>query len=136
MAETFLLEIITPVRRLFSKEVTSVQATGVLGEFGVLAGHTQFTTILKPGTLTYKSGGQTTHIAVGKGYAEVNSERTLLLVDMAETVEEIDLDAARKTLAEYEEAMTTLSPEDPQYTLTVDNIELNMARIKVKEGSR
>ncbi|MEK6790777.1 MAG: ATP synthase F1 subunit epsilon [Deltaproteobacteria bacterium] len=136
MADTFLLEIVTPARRLFSKEVTEARAPGINGEFGVLAGHTQFTTILKPGALTYKSGGQTGYIAVGKGYAEVNSERTLLLVDMAETVEEIDLDAARKTLAEYEEAMTTLSPEDPQYTLTVDNIELNMARIKVKEGSR
>lgn len=136
MADTFLLEIITPTRRLFSKEVTGVTAPGIMGEFGVLAGHTQFTTILKPGALTYKSGAETGHIVVGKGYAEVNAERTLLLVDIAETVEEIDLDSTRKTLAEYEEAMKSLSPEDPQYTATVDNIELNMARIKVKEGRR
>ncbi|MBI5236034.1 MAG: F0F1 ATP synthase subunit epsilon [Deltaproteobacteria bacterium] len=136
MADTFRLEIVTPAKRLFSKEVTEVQAPGAMGEFGVLAGHTQFTTILAPGVLTYKSGSEAGTLAVGKGYAEVNSERTLLLVDVAETADEIDLDAARSALAESEEAMQTLLPEDPQYMATVDNIELNMTRIRVKEGGR
>jgi len=133
MAETFLLEIVTPSRKLLSKEVTELIAPGYLGEFGVLPGHTEFLTVLKPGEMTYKMGSETESYAVGRGYAEVLPDKTTVLVDTAESRAEIDLNAAKKTLAEAEEALKTLAPEDAEYAATLDAYELAEARIKVKE---
>ena len=133
MAETFLLEIVTPSRKLLSKEVDEVVAPGFNGEFGVLPGHTQFLTVLKPGEITFKKGPETESYAVGRGYAEVLPDKTTVLVDTAESKGEIDIDKAKKTLAEAEEALKRRAPEDAEYAATTDAYELAAARIKVKE---
>ncbi|MBI5827213.1 MAG: hypothetical protein HZB22_05760 [Deltaproteobacteria bacterium] len=52
MANTFLLEIVTPSRRILSREVDSFTAINGKGEFGILPSHTQYLTILKPGEIT------------------------------------------------------------------------------------
>ena len=133
MAETFLLEIVTPSRRLLSTEVSSLSAPGALGEFGVLPGHTGLVTVLKPGTVVYKKGTETGIIAIGKGYGEVSADKTILLVDSGEYAAEINLEAAKATLAKSEEALTTLYPEDEGYQAAVDALELSAARIRVAE---
>jgi F-type H+-transporting ATPase subunit epsilon len=111
MADSFLLEIVTPTRKLLSREVDEVTAPGELGEFGVLAGHTPYLTLLRPGAVSYKAGGQTERIAVGVGYAEVSYERTTILVDHAESAGEVDLHAAKEALANAEEELKGLGPE-------------------------
>ncbi len=136
MADTFLLEIVTPYRRLLSKEVNELTAPGWLGEFGILAGHTQYLTLLKAGELTYKKGSEVGSIAVGRGYAEVLPDKTTILVENAETANEIDMEAAKTIVAKAEEALKTLSPEDADYAQTVESYELAQARIKVKEKGR
>lgn len=133
MADTFLLEIVTPYRKLLSQEVNEATAPAFLGEIGILPGHTQFITMLRPGEVSYKVGSQVTNIAVGKGYAEVGPDKTILLVDNAEGVDEIDLDDAKATCAKCEESFKTLAPEDDGYVKTVYDYELAQARIKVKE---
>lgn len=133
MAETFLLEIVTPSKKLLSKEVEEFIAPGFYGEFGVLPGHTQFLTVLKPGEITYKKGSETESYAVGRGYAEVLPDKTTVLVDTAESRSEIDLEKAKRTYDEAEEALKSLAPEDAEYAATQDAYELAAARIKVKE---
>ena len=83
MADTFLLEIVTPSRLFLSEQVEEMTAPGSEGEFGVLAGHAPFLTTLKPGELTYKIGNDTTRLSIGIGYAEVGPEKVTIL---AETV--------------------------------------------------
>ncbi|MBI5643030.1 MAG: F0F1 ATP synthase subunit epsilon [Deltaproteobacteria bacterium] len=133
MADTFLLEIVTPYRKLLSREVDEVTAPGWFGEFGVLAGHTQYLTVLKAGELSYKKGSEIGSIAVGRGYAEVLPDKTTILVENAETAPEIDIEEARAVVTKSEEALKTLSPEDAGYGTTVEAYELAQARIKVKE---
>lgn len=133
MADTFLLEIVTPYRKLLSTEVSEATAPAFEGEIGVLAGHTPFITILKAGEISYKNGAQTMLIAAGKGYAEVGPVKTIIIVEAAEEAADIDLAGAKETLAKCGEAMLTLSTEDPEYQQTVDEYELAQARIKVRE---
>jgi len=57
LADKILLEVVTPVERVLSKEVDEVVAPGELGEFGVLPGHVPFLTLLLPGELRYRIGG-------------------------------------------------------------------------------
>jgi F-type H+-transporting ATPase subunit epsilon len=136
MADNFLLEIVTPYRKLLSKEVEELTAPGAEGEFGVLSGHTPFLTVLKPGELSFRKGSELGHIAVSKGYAEVLPDKTTILVDSAEFAEEIDLEAAKELLSKSEEALKRLNSDDPEYSSTVASHDMAEARIRVKERQR
>ncbi len=133
MAEKFLFEIVTPYRKLVSKEVEEVTAPGELGEFGILSGHTQYVTTLKAGTLVYKSGVDTDTIVIGRGYAEVSEDKTIILVDSAEYLKEIDLNTARAELTEAETRLAAMEPDDANYQRTVVAKELAEAKIAAKE---
>ena len=133
MAETILLEIVTPLRKLLSKEVDEVTAPGRDGDFGVLAGHTPFLTTLRPGEISYKKGTETGLLAVSGGYAEVLPDKTTILVDAAETDAEINMEAARAELQKAEDALKALSQDDPSYNQATDRIEYAAAKLRVKE---
>lgn len=133
MADTFLLEIVTPSRRILSREVDSLTAIGELGEFGILPGHTQFLTILRPGEITYRKGSEAGHIAAGAGYAEVLPDKTTILVENAVTAEEISVDAAEKLRASSEEQLKTLDYEDPGYLKAEEANQFAQAQLRIKE---
>ena len=84
MADTFLLEIVTPDRMLIREEVEEVVAPGVEGEFGVLPGHTPFLTLLKPGEVRFRKGKNVTHLSISGGYAEVDQKKVTILAETAE----------------------------------------------------
>lgn len=136
MAETFLLEIVTPYRKILSREVDEMTAPGELGEFGVLSGHTPYITLLKPGELTCKKGADAVHYVIGRGYAEVSHEQTSILVDSAVEPSEIDVQKEKDALAKAEDALKKLSPDDPAYQDAQDTCELHQARINLKEKHR
>lgn len=133
MADTFLLEIVTPYRRLLSKEVDTVTAPAYDGEIGVLAGHTGLLTLLKAGPLTYKKGSEVGHIAVGRGYAEVTHEKTVVLVDDAQPSSEMDVQEVKDDLIKAEEELRKLTPDDPAYLVALEAFEFAEARVLTKE---
>lgn len=103
LPEKIRLEIVTPERVIVSADVDMVTAPGALGEFGVLPGHTPMLTTLGIGRVAYRKEGETRELAVSWGYAEVGPEKVTILAEMAEQVEEIDVDraeAARKKALE------------------------------------
>lgn len=81
MADTFLLEIVTPDKLVLSEQVDYMTATGSEGEFGVLAGHAQLLTTLKQGELSYKIGKNTMRIYIGAGYAEAGPAKVTILTE-------------------------------------------------------
>ncbi|MEK6759170.1 MAG: F0F1 ATP synthase subunit epsilon [Deltaproteobacteria bacterium] len=133
MADTFTLEIVTPHRKLLSREVEEVTAPGQEGEFGVLAGHSPFLTILKAGEISYKKGSETGALAISRGYAEVFPDKTTILVDSAQIDSEINAEAARQELSKAEETLKGLDPESAEYKTAQNAIEYAEAKIRVKE---
>src|SRR3990172_11492133 len=109
MAETILLEIVTPDRLVLSEEVDDVTAPGIEGEFGVLPGHTPFLTTLKIGEVSYKKENMTKYIAVSWGYAEVVPSQVTILAEAAEVAEEIDTKRAEEARAR---ALAILAKKD------------------------
>lgn len=136
MADTFLLEIVTPLRKLLSREVEEVTAPGQDGEFGVLPGHTPFLTVLRPGEVTFKKGPETGTLAVSRGYAEVLPDKTTILVDAAEPEAEINADAARNDALKAEEGLKTLDQEDPAWSQAQDRLEYAQTRLRIREKAR
>ena len=57
MAGKLHFTLVAPERQLFSGEVDQVDAAGVEGDFGVLAGHAPYVATLRPGILTIFGDG-------------------------------------------------------------------------------
>ncbi len=131
MADTFLLEIITPTGVVLSKEVSEVTAPGTLGEFGVLKDHLEFMTTLAQGKLGYRDGASSkkTLMAVGSGFAEVLPDKTTILVETAISADDIDITEAKKELEKVEKTLEGMDDDNPE----VQGLETKrlLARTKV-----
>ncbi len=128
------LEIVTPAKVTVSRDVDMVVAPGSLGEFGVLPGHVAFLSGIVPGELRYTVGGKTEYLAVTNGFAEVSNDNVSILVDAAETAQEIDLDRAKKAKGRADERLALArSSEDIDFTRAEAALKRAMIRIKVAE---
>ncbi|RUT33307.1 F0F1 ATP synthase subunit epsilon [Paenibacillus zeisoli] len=92
---TFLLEIVTPERIVFSQQVDSVSVRGDEGELGIMAGHLPLVTPLKVAPITIKTGNTATTLAVHGGFVEVQKEKVIILAESAEMSNDIDVERAR-----------------------------------------
>ncbi|WP_172196360.1 F0F1 ATP synthase subunit epsilon [Saccharibacillus qingshengii] len=99
---TFLLEIVTPERLIYSGNVTSIIAKSVEGDMGVLPGHVATVAPLQIGALTVQHDGKRSHIAVHGGFLEVRRDKVVVLAESAELPESIDVDRARAALERAE----------------------------------
>lgn len=112
MAASLKLEVVTPSRRVLEGRAQEVRIPGALGELGVLPGHTPLLTSLGTGEVTWYDGDTTGCLVVQGGFAEVQPDAVTVLASVAETIDEIDVDAARATLAEAQEKLRAVSAED------------------------
>jgi F-type H+-transporting ATPase subunit epsilon len=131
MAEKLKLELVTPYQQVLSQEVDEVTAPGVLGEFGVLPGHTPLLTTLKIGELTYRQGQDVFHVAVNWGYVEVENDVVTVLVTTAETADQIDLERAQAALGRAQAALKKLTPEDKEFKVMEAALERALIRVQV-----
>lgn len=112
MAASIKLEIVTPERVVVDESVRTVVAPGLLGEFGVLPGHTSFLTALKLGALRYEnSSGKTCYVFIREGFAEVLPDKVTILAEAAERRKDIDLARAEAAYQRAKERMERKSRE-------------------------
>ena len=100
---TFQLDLVSPEKLLFSGEVDQVDVPGAEGEFGVLAGHSPFIAMLRPGILTVHAGGSRQRIVVFGGFAEVSPKGLTVLADQAVAVEDLDTEKLAQEIKNNEE---------------------------------
>ena len=131
MAEKMKLEIVTPYSKVLDMEVDEVTATGKVGEFGVLPGHAPFLTSLRIGELCYKNDGVTSCMALNWGYFEIKDDKIIVLVETAETADEIDIERAKAALGRAEEALKKLTTEDKQHKVYEAALERAIIRMQV-----
>jgi F-type H+-transporting ATPase subunit epsilon len=132
MAETLRLEVVTPSRRVLESRASEVRVPGALGELGVLPGHTPLLTSLGTGEVSWIDGDTTGRLVVQGGFAEIQPDTVTVLASIAETVDEIDVETARITLAEAQEKLKTVDADDFD---EVDNlVRLAKARISAAAG--
>ncbi len=97
-----MLEIVTPVRKVFSGQVQSILAPGEDGYFGVLPRHTAMLSSLAVGHLKIETPEKTRHFAISGGFAEVLPTGVQILAETAEEASEIDLERAKQALERAE----------------------------------
>lgn len=111
MADTFQLEIVTPVKMLVSEAAEEAQIPGLSGYLGILPGHAPLITELAVGVITYKSSATTHSLSVAWGFAEVLPDKVTILAETAERPQEIDVDRAQKAKERAEERLKSNDPE-------------------------
>ena len=131
MADTFLLDLVTPERTLFSGSVQELVAPGVLGEFGVLPGHANMLAELTAGRLTYRDDRGEQLMAAAGGFAEVTGERVTVLLDNAVYADDLDPAALGKEIEELEAAAP--QPEDEGYADWQESLRWKIACKEVAE---
>lgn len=131
MAEKLKLEMVTPYKQVLSEEVDELTLPGLIGELGILPGHTPLLTTLRVGEMSYRQGGRQYHVAVNWGYLEIDEDAVTVLVDTAEKSDEIDLARAKAALGRAEDALKTLSQEDKSYAVMQAALQRAMIRIQV-----
>ena len=136
MAEKIHLEVVTPERRVFTAEVERVEVPGLDGELGILSGHANLFSQLRPaGLLTYYIGDEKGEMAVSDGFVEVTPDRVTVLADRASRPEEIDLAKALelKVRAKVE---LELAMSDPDRDIQRAMVELERATIEAALAER
>src|SRR5580658_152365 len=99
MADTLLLQLVSPERVLAEEQITEAQIPAKDGYIGVFPGHAPLMSELKAGgVMSYYSGGKQKVLAVFGGFVEVLPDRVRVLADSAQPKEEIDVAAAEANL--------------------------------------
>jgi F-type H+-transporting ATPase subunit epsilon len=130
------LEVVTPERKVFEADVDRVEVPGMDGELGILPGHTELVSQLKPaGLLTYHIGDEKGQMAISSGFLEVNPDRVIVLADRAARPEDIDLGKAL-ALKEHAESLLQKSLTDPDVDIVRATIELERATIDLQLAGR
>ncbi len=75
------LEILTPEKKVFEGEVTSVTFPGSDGSFQVLDHHAPLISLLKEGNVEYKGKEGVQNLAITGGVVEVLKNKVILLAD-------------------------------------------------------
>lgn len=108
MADVFPLQIISPSAVVIDTDVAMVEVPGVEGDFGVLAKHAPFFSMIRPGVIRVTlADGQSMSYFAAAGYADVSPTGTTILSDRLQDLREITtpeaveaVNAAKAALAE------------------------------------
>ena len=89
------VEIVTPERLLMSRDADMVVLPGEAGQMGVMGGHAPLMTTLVTGEiLLYENDEEQEALFVNGGIAEVRPDVVTILADVAERVDDIDIQRA------------------------------------------
>lgn len=132
---TMKLDIVTAERVVFSDDVDSVLAPGVEGQLGILPHHAPLMSMLQPGELVVKKGGEEFSLAVTGGFLEVRPDRVVVLADAAERAEEIDIARAEAAKLRAQERLHKHAT-DVDVTRAEASLRRAIARIQVAERTK
>jgi len=101
------VQVVSPERVLWTGEAEMVIARTVGGgELAFLTGHAPFVGALDTARVTVRSGERGDEaIAVHGGFVEVSNNQVSILSDVAETADAIQVDRARQSRADAQEAL-------------------------------
>ena len=135
LPEAIQLVIVTPERQLLRESVVEVTLPGADGELDILPGHAPLMTELGIGELSYRTtSGETNHLAVIRGFAEVLQDRISVLAETAEKAEEIDVERAKQALKRAEERIASAgSTSEIDWDRASASLQRALVRIHVAE---
>ncbi|MCB9651048.1 MAG: ATP synthase F1 subunit epsilon [Deltaproteobacteria bacterium] len=128
--------IVTPTQEALSLECDEVVVPGVNGEIGLLPGHVPLITALHPGVLTVVKDSKKSYFAVSAGFAEIEEDKVRILTATCEAAGAIDVERAKKKMADAEAKIVELSPDTTGFADQQRRVRVNRARLNAAERQR
>jgi len=132
---SFRLELVTAERLVYSDDVDMVVAWGMEGQMAILPFHAPLMTMLQPGELIVKKGGQESYLAVTGGFLEIRPDAVIVLADACERADEIDVVRAQEARKRASELMKA-PPTEVDLAAAEAALRRSMVRLKVAEKIR
>ncbi|AIA74429.1 F0F1 ATP synthase subunit epsilon [Halomonas sp. XH26] len=112
MANSFTCNIVSAEDSIFSGTVEMVVAAGIMGDLGILPGHTPLLTELQPGPVrVIHDGGKEENFFVSGGFMEVQPTIVTILADAATRASDLDEAAAEEARQQALKAFNEKSSE-------------------------
>lgn len=129
MANSFKLELVTPLSKILSEEVNFVMLRTTEGDMGILPNHSPFVAGLATGEMKVRNNEQEKFYYVSGGFVEISDNVVTILADEAMDVKDIDLEAARKEAQIAKEKLEKIAED-----IDIANVQktLTQALTKVK----
>jgi F-type H+-transporting ATPase subunit epsilon len=115
--------------QLFSGPVDIVLAPGVEGQLGILPNHAPLITQLAIGELRTRAADEEYAFAVHGGFMHVLPDQVTVLADVAERVEEIDIERAEEA---RQRALEMLKKSPPPEERRLTEMALRRSRVRLK----
>jgi len=129
------LTIVTPQGTVFDGAVESVVVPGSEGDFGVLHGHERFLSPVRIGELEVRDPNGR-WAAVSDGFADVATDRVVLMVDTCEFAESIDAARAERARARAERELELLKGEQEEQRFRLARAALERAIVRLMVAKR
>ena len=126
---TMKCEIVSAEKEIFSGQVQTVIATGLLGDLGVSHGHAPLLTGLKPGPVRVISDDDEEIYYVSGGFLEVQPDVITILADTAIRADDLDEAAALDAQKAAEQAVANQSAE-LDYTRAAAELAAAVAQLR------
>ena len=132
MADSLLVEIVSPDRTAYRGEARSFRAPGVEGAFEILRGHAPMLAATQVGPVVVTTtGGERVTFATSGGFVEVLDDRVIMLAESAEPASEIDVERARNAESDAAERLASATSPEERAELQA---ELDRARNRLRTG--
>ena len=130
------LKVLAPNQNVYEGEAEEVILPSTTGQIGVLPGHISLVTAIDIGVLRLRKDSKWSSIALMGGFAEIESNEVIVLVNSAEIGSEINIEKAEKTLKEAKLAISKFSDNEksPEKIKALNDISKAEARIQASKN--
>lgn len=136
MAMTAHCDIVSAEEQIFSGLVEMVVAVGVVGDLGILPGHTPLLTQLKPGPIRLiRQGGEEEIYYCSGGILEVQPASITVLADTVVRADNLDAAAAEEARKQAEHALEN-QKDEVDYANAAAQLAEAAARLRTLDAIR
>jgi F-type H+-transporting ATPase subunit epsilon len=129
------VRVIAPDKTVWDSEAEEVILPSTTGQLGILAGHAPLLTALDVGVMRVRSDKEWVPIALMGGFAEVDSNEVIILVNGAERGDAIDTAKAQAAYQEAEARLNEVDADDKQATIQArQGLKRARARLQAAGG--
>ena len=130
------LKVLAPNQNVYEGDAEEVILPSTTGQIGVLPGHISLVTAIDIGVLRLRLKSQWKSIALMGGFAEIESDEVIVLVNNAEIGSEINVEEAEQALKEAKSAISKFSENEksPERIKALNELSKAEARIQAAKN--
>ena len=130
------LKVLAPNQNIYEGEAEEVILPSTTGQIGILPGHISLVTAIDIGVLRLRMNSQWKSIALMGGFAEIESDEVIVLVNSAEVGSDINVQKAEEALIEAKTAISKFADNEKssEKIKAINEISKAEARIQASKN--